>query len=176
MCGIFGYTGTRNASHEILHGLQRLEYRGYDSAGLAVVDDTHDTKLVKSVGRVIELKNIVDHLRLDGHHTGIGHTRWATHGIVTEYNCHPHTSHDKRFFVVHNGIIENYTALRAMLTAKGYVFYGQTDTEVVAKLFAHIFTGDIVETMKLLVHEIEGAYALVFIDKQSPRILFGAKR
>ena len=176
MCGIFGYTGSRNAPQEILRGLQRLEYRGYDSAGLAAIDGHSDTKLIKAVGRVVELRTIVDSLHLENYHTAIGHTRWATHGTVTKENCHPHTSHDRRFFVVHNGIIENYAELRTMLREKGYEFYGETDTEVVAKLFAEIYTGDIFSSLKALVRRIEGAYALVFIDSQSPGVVFGAKR
>lgn len=130
MCGIFGYSGAKNAAPEIVKGLQRLEYRGYDSAGVCTIDSDRSFVLNKAVGKVMELKNKVDaHGGIAS--VGIGHTRWATHGGVTELNCHPHTSSNGRFAVVHNGIIENYSELKKELEAKGHVFYGQTDTEVV---------------------------------------------
>ena len=123
----------------------------------------------------MELRNKIEGVDLSEYIAGIGHTRWATHGGVTENNCHPHTSSNGRFAVVHNGIIENYSELRTMLRNHGYSFYGETDTEVVAKLFEYLFDGDDFETLKKLVTVIEGAYALVFMDRENPGKLFGAK-
>lgn len=129
----------------------------------------------KAIGKVMELKNKVDGYDLSGYTAGIGHTRWATHGSVTENNCHPHTSANGRFTLVHNGIIENYSELRTILEDQGYAFYGETDTEVVAKLFENLFNGDDFKALRKTVSVIEGAYALVFIDKENPGRLFGAK-
>lgn len=154
MCGIFGFTGKQDASNIILKGLSRLEYRGYDSAGLCVLSNEKKFHIGKAVGKVIELKNRITGLDFEGYSTGIGHTRWATHGQVTENNCHPHTSSNGRFAVVHNGIIENYAELKSMLEKKGYVFYGETDTEVAAKLFEHLFTGDDFTTLEKLTNVI----------------------
>lgn len=175
MCGIFGFTGSEDAAPLLLKGLSRLEYRGYDSAGICVVNGNREMYTSKAVGKVMELKNKTDLIDLSGYRSGIGHTRWATHGGVTENNCHPHTSSNGRFAVVHNGIIENYSELRTMLQDQGHTFYGETDTEVVAKLFEHLFDGDDFETLKKLTTVIEGAYALVFMDRENPGKLFGAK-
>ncbi|MDD5376739.1 MAG: glutamine--fructose-6-phosphate transaminase (isomerizing) [Candidatus Gracilibacteria bacterium] len=175
MCGIFGFTGKQDAAPLLLKGLSRLEYRGYDSAGICVVNGNNNFYIGKAVGKVMELRNRTEGVDLAGYTTGIGHTRWATHGGVTTNNCHPHTSSDGRFAVVHNGIIENYSELRTMLQNEGYIFYGETDTEVAAKLFEHLFDEDDFETLKKLTTVIEGAYALVFIDRENPNRLFGAK-
>lgn len=175
MCGIFGFIGKQDAAPLILKGLSRLEYRGYDSAGLCVVNTNSDMYTGKAVGKVMELRNKIEGVNLSGYTTGIGHTRWATHGGVTENNCHPHTSSSGRFAVVHNGIIENYSELRTILQDQGFVFYGETDTEVVAKLFEYLFNGDDIKTLKKLTSIVEGAYALVFIDRENPGRLFGAK-
>jgi len=175
MCGIFGFTGKQDAIPLLLKGLSRLEYRGYDSAGICAVANNNDLYINKAVGKVMELKNKVGGAGLSGYTTGIGHTRWATHGGVTENNCHPHTSSNGRFAVVHNGIIENYAELRTMLQIQGYIFYGETDTEVAAKLFEYLFDGDDFGTLQKLVSVIEGAYALVFLDRENPERLFGAK-
>lgn len=155
MCGIFGFTGTKDAATTILKGLSRLEYRGYDSAGICVVNGGGGMCTYKAVGKVMELKNKVEDENLSGYTTGIGHTRWATHGGVTENNCHPHTSSNGRFAVVHNGIIENYSELRMILEDQGYSFYGETDTEVVAKLFENLFNGDDFKTLRKLTSVIE---------------------
>ncbi|MDD2891643.1 MAG: glutamine--fructose-6-phosphate transaminase (isomerizing) [Candidatus Gracilibacteria bacterium] len=175
MCGIFGFTGGKDAAPILLKGLSRLEYRGYDSAGICMISKNRDLYINKAIGKVMELKNKINLSSLSEYTTGIGHTRWATHGGVTENNCHPHTSANGRFAVVHNGIIENYSELRTMLQGQGYQFYGETDTEVAAKLFEHLFMGDDFETLKKLTTVIEGAYALVFLDKENPGKLFGAK-
>ena len=133
MCGIVGYTGTQNAAPILLEGLKKLEYRGYDSAGIAVVQDNH-ISVSKVTGRIAGLAEKTDDGKLLPGMTGIGHTRWATHGAPTEPNAHPHTSNNGRFAVVHNGIIENYMDLREELTRKGYHFESETDTEVVVHL------------------------------------------
>lgn len=115
MCGIFGFTGIKDAAPILLKGLSRLEYRGYDSSGICMINKEYNIYTCKAVGKVMELRNKIEEIDLAGYTTGIGHTRWATHGGVTENNCHPHTSSNKRFAVVHNGIIENYSELRTML-------------------------------------------------------------
>ena len=175
MCGIFGFTGSQDAAPILIKWLSRLEYRGYDSAGICVVNEKSNLKTSKAIGKVMELKNKTDYAELVGYSTGIGHTRWATHGGVTEKNCHPHTSSNGRFAVVHNGIIENYSELKTILQDQGHNFYGETDTEVVAKLFESLFDGDDFRTMKKVAAVIEWAYALVFIDKEHPNRLFGVK-
>lgn len=175
MCGIFGYLWHKRASGEVIRGLQRLEYRGYDSAGICLLNDKKHIKLLKSTGKVQELKNIIETINLESYNIWIWHTRWATHGKVTEKNCHPHVSDDKRFYVVHNGIIENYSLLRDILEKKGMKFYSETDTEVAVNMFQNVYNGDTMDSMKKLVSHLEGAYALVFIDKEDPNLLFGAK-
>ena len=133
MCGIVGYTGSQNAAPVLLEGLKKLEYRGYDSAGIAVVQD-QTIAVSKVMGRIAGLcEKTADGSLLPGT-TGIGHTRWATHGAPTDINAHPHTSNDGKFAVVHNGIIENYLELRQELTQKGYHFESETDTEVIVHL------------------------------------------
>ena len=126
MCGIVGYVGKQKASAILLEGLKRLEYRGYDSAGLAVEHD-HKFEIAKKVGRVEILAKLAAQQRLSGT-TGISHTRWATHGGVTDANAHPHVSSDGRFAIVHNGVIENYAGMKKFLLGKGYTFASETDT------------------------------------------------
>lgn len=177
MCWIFWYLGRPgHAGREIIAGLQRLEYRGYDSAGICVVNHEKKVEVIKSVGKVANLKIKTDTVDLNTYHVGIGHTRWATHGGVTEPNCHPHLSQTGRFVVIHNGIIENYRELKDELIEKGYTFYSETDTEIVAKLFEDMFTGDHLETLVSLTKRIEWAYGLVFIDRDNPDRIFGTKQ
>ena len=128
MCGIFGYVGPKNASQVVLEGLKRLEYRGYDSWGIAIVAD--EIKVNKQVGSIGDLSSSVN---LPGSTIGIGHTRWATHGGITETNAHPHLSSDKTFALAQNGIVENYQELKNTLIKKGYKFQTETDTEVIVK-------------------------------------------
>ena len=135
MCGIVGYVGTRKAATIILEGLKRLEYRGYDSAGMAIAQDGH-LELLKTVGRVAQLSKEASHVRFSGT-VGIGHTRWATHGGVTEANAHPHVSSDGKFALIHNGVIENFSQIKAFLLGKNYTFKSQTDTEVLCNLIAY---------------------------------------
>ena len=176
MCGIVGYIGTRPAREIILTGLKRLEYRGYDSAGLALVNG--DTKIFKCKGRVNDLEEMVMKSDFDGK-TGMGHTRWATHGEPNEINAHPQVSYKGNFIIVHNGIIENYALLKKHLQGRGIVFASQTDTEVLANLIEHLYIeGDLTaeQAITLALNRVEGAYGLVIICTKEPDRLFAAKK
>jgi glucosamine--fructose-6-phosphate aminotransferase (isomerizing) len=163
MCGIVGYIGNENAVPYLLESLSRLEYRGYDSAGIAVLTEKGiETK--KSTGRVSALKENIKKQPFKSS-LGIGHTRWATHGEVSERNAHPHISYKGEFAVVHNGIIENYAALRDKLKDEGYAFVSDTDSEVVAHLLERDFSGDLISSLMKTVKKLEGAYALAVICK-----------
>jgi glucosamine--fructose-6-phosphate aminotransferase (isomerizing) len=176
MCGIIGYVGSRQCRDLLLQGLQRLEYRGYDSAGLSLVNDDS----VGSVHAVGNLQNLRDAVaRSNGYlqgSTGIGHTRWATHGRVTEANAHPHWDTSKRFHIVLNGIVENWTELRDRLRADGAEFTSETDAEVVAHLIASHFTGDLVEAVRLAYNDLRGHYAFVAMSADQPDVLVGARK
>ncbi len=174
MCGIVGYVGDEQATGFLLDGLKRLEYRGYDSSGIAVFD-----------GKVIDVEKTVGKLdalmlKVEGNPPpgvlGIGHTRWATHGRPSDSNSHPHLSDDKKFAVVHNGIIENYLELKEELVKKGYTFASETDTEVVAQLMQEHYNGDFLATVKKVLTIIEGSYALVFMTSYAPDQLICAKK
>ena len=175
MCGIVGYIGDDKATPILLNGLEKLEYRGYDSAGVAVYQN-HSVEVVKSKGR---LKNLCDILTSDNHMTGtlgIGHTRWATHGEPSDINSHPHCSENGSFAVVHNGIIENYLYLRDYLMNKGKRFASETDTELVAQLLQYYYNGNIIETIIKVLSKIEGAYALGIICKDDPDTLYAVRK
>ncbi len=181
MCGIVGAVATRNIVPILVQGLQRLEYRGYDSCGVAV--HAGGLKRARSTARVAELMEQVQATHLEGL-VGIAHTRWATHGAPAVHNAHPHFSHGPgldaaskpgRIALVHNGIIENHDELRAMLKAKGYVFESQTDTEVIAHLIDSIYDGDIFEAVKAAVKQLHGAYAIGVFCKDEPQRLIGAR-
>ena len=175
MCGIVGYIGDDKATPILLNGLEKLEYRGYDSAGVAVYQN-HSVEVVKSKGR---LKNLCDILTSDNHMTGtlgIGHTRWATHGEPSDINSHPHCSENGSFAVVHNGIIENYLYLRDYLMNKGKRFASETDTEVVAQLLEYYYNGNILDTIIKVLSKIEGAYALGIIWKDDPDTLYAVRK
>lgn len=174
MCGIVGYTGTSNAAPILLEGLQRLEYRGYDSAGIAV--DTGD-KLTsaRAEGRLQNLCDITDNGNGIVGTSGIGHTRWATHGAPTTNNAHPHMSNDGKFAIVHNGIIENYAELRNELIKDGYEFHSETDTEVVVHLLEKYYKGDFKQAVMKSVARIEGSYALGIICKDFPNQIITVK-
>jgi len=177
MCWIFAYNGRENPLPLLVEWLRNLEYRGYDSAGVfAVAADGHFF-LEKAVGKVSVLATKVEknETKNEAYITGIAHTRWATHGGVTEANSHPHKSSNDRFFVVHNGIIENYRELKDALMKKGYVFYSETDTEVVAKLLEDMYDGDILSTFERVLAHLVGAYALAVVDREHPDTLIGAK-
>lgn len=167
MCGIVGFTGKRDAAPILLEGLKKLEYRGYDSAGIAVERDGK-IALSKVSGKVANLCEKTDDGKTMPGCAGIGHTRWATHGAPTDANAHPHMSSDGRFSVVHNGIIENYIALRDELAAKGYGFSSQTDTEVIAHLIEMYYHGDFKEAVMKTAARLEGSYALGIICAECP--------
>ena len=176
MCGIIGYVGSRECRDLLLQGLQRLEYRGYDSAGLSLVTDG-SIGSVHAVGNLQNLREAV--ARSNGHlkgSTGIGHTRWATHGRVTEANAHPHWDTSERFHIVLNGIVENWTELRERLRAQGAEFTSETDAEVVAHLIASHFDGDLVEAVRLAYNDLRGHYAFVAMSADEPEVLVGARK
>lgn len=169
MCGIVGYVGCRDAAPLIMDGLQRLEYRGYDSAGIAVIQD-QNIHLRRDVGKLANLRNRLADQPVTGC-VGIGHTRWATHGIPAEHNAHPHISMDGQFVVVHNGIVENYRQLRAELATQGVVFKSDTDTEVIVHLIAQCASStdsDITEATRAAVRRLKGAHAIVVMSAQQP--------
>lgn len=168
MCGIVGYVGTQDATSLILDGLQRLEYRGYDSAGIAVINDSQ-INIRRDVGKLGNLRGRIESSPLVGS-IGIGHTRWATHGVPAEHNAHPHISMDGQFVVVHNGIVENYLELREELVANGIEFASETDTEVIVQLIAHYAKsgGDITEITRKAVRKLRGAHAIVVMSKAQP--------
>lgn len=176
MCGIVGYTGHRNAYSIIIGGLERLEYRGYDSSGIALLNGT--LNVYKKKGKVADLKNALVHSKLDGH-TGIGHTRWATHGEPNDLNAHPHFSYSKDLVIVHNGIIENYNVIKQDLINKGYQFESQTDTEVLITFIEDIQKNtqtSLEESVRLALQKVIGAYAIVVMSKNSPKTLIAARK
>lgn len=173
MCGIVGYIGEKQAAPILIEGLRRLEYRGYDSAGIAIAGDK--VTVVKEKGRIDNLQAEVDKIYPDGT-VGIGHTRWATHGIPDNLNAHPHTSMNGIVTLVHNGIIENYIEIKNELIEKGYVFKSETDTEVIAQLFDHLFNGNAVETMIKVAERIDGSYAVAMIVKGFEDKVFAMKK
>ena len=178
MCGIIGYVGHQQAAPILLDGLARMEYRGYDSAGVAVRSETKGLQVYKSKGRLQVLSDMI-HGGADVEGTlGIGHTRWATHGEPNDINAHPHVSQSGRIAVVHNGIIENYAELKEQLLHKGYGFRSETDTEVVAQLLDYYYAdcGDIFEAMIRMLHAVDGAYALGIICADYPDRLLCARK
>ena len=175
MCGIVGYIGFNQASDFLLDGMAKLEYRGYDSAGIAVIGVDNVIKIQKKVGRLANLEAIVKADPNEGT-VGIGHTRWATHGRPSDMNSHPHSSEDGKFAVVHNGIIENYMPLKEELIEKGYYFKSETDTEVVAHLLADMYDGDFVGTVRRMLARVDGAYALEIICADEPDKIICTKK
>ena len=175
MCGIVGYIGSQNAQDFVIDGLEKLEYRGYDSAGIAVNTGKSEFDIVKKVGRLKNLENALKENPLEGN-IGIGHTRWATHGKPSDINSHPHFNKDKTLVVVHNGIIENYLELKKDLIAKGYEFVSETDTEVVVHLLDSLYEGDLLEAVKKLLKIIKGAYALGMMSISEPDRIIAARK
>ena len=173
MCGIVGYIGEKQAAPILVEGLRRLEYRGYDSAGVAIAGQK--VTVVKEKGRIDNLKAEIDRVYPVGT-VGIGHTRWATHGIPDNINAHPHTSMNGIVTLVHNGIIENYIEIKNELTGKGYVFKSETDTEVIAQLFDSLFNGNAVETMINTAARLQGSYAVAMLVKGFPDKVFTMKK
>lgn len=174
MCGIVGYVGPRNVSEVVVGGLRKLEYRGYDSSGIATIDDKQ-LRVVKAVGRLSALEERLSTEPVQGS-LGIGHTRWATHGRPSDENAHPHQDCSGRFAIVHNGIVENYLALREELTAKGHQFKSETDTEVVVHLIEELYNGDFMQTMVQVGKRLHGAYALVAITKDAPGTIIAMRK
>ncbi len=175
MCGIVGYIGKEQAAPVLLDGLSKLEYRGYDSAGMAVYDGKK-IQVQKAAGRLKVLDEQTHNGNAMPGTVGIGHTRWATHGAPSDVNAHPHYSQDETIAVVHNGIIENYLKLRKKLQARGYQFRSETDTEVVAMLLEHYYKGDPLEAIGKVMHRVEGSYALGILFADHPDIVYSVRR
>jgi glucosamine--fructose-6-phosphate aminotransferase (isomerizing) len=176
MCGIVGYIGYRDAYPIVIKGLHRLEYRGYDSAGIALYDK--ELKVYKKAGKVSDLENFVKDVSLQGT-VGMGHTRWATHGAPSDRNSHPHSSGDRKLTIIHNGIIENYANIKETLLAKGHVFKSDTDTEVLIHLVEDIQkeTGlDLYEAVRITLNKVIGAYAIVIMSADEPNELIAARK
>jgi len=171
VCGIIGYNGFRNADNVLIEGLKRLEYRGYDSAGIGVIGK--NLKVFKEVGEISKLEKDIP--KLDGT-IGIGHTRWATHGGVNKENAHPHLSGNKKIAIIHNGIIENFKKLRENLEKQGVKFQSQTDTEVIAHLIEKSYTGNIQDAVVSALKKIQGSYALLVISSDEPDKIIGARK
>ena len=174
MCGIVGYIGPRNASEVLLGGLARLEYRGYDSAGVAIIDGGQ-LSVQRRVGKLINLRMALSAEPVAGR-VGIGHTRWATHGKPSEENAHPHVDCTGRIAVVHNGIIENYAELREQLAAAGHILRSETDTETIAHLVESYFTGDLTAAVSRAIADLEGAYALAVVHLDDPETIIAARQ
>jgi glucosamine--fructose-6-phosphate aminotransferase (isomerizing) len=174
MCGIVGYIGSHKAVPIILEGLKRLEYRGYDSAGLAVCGDDNQLAIRRAQGKLRNLEEVIRQSPLEGTF-GIGHTRWATHGRPTEENAHPHRDCNGTLVVVHNGIIENYLALKRRLQSQGHVFITETDTEVIAHLVESHFNGNLEDAVRAAVREFTGSFAMAVISSADPRKIVAAR-
>ncbi|MDN3479277.1 glutamine--fructose-6-phosphate transaminase (isomerizing) [Curtobacterium sp. APC 4022] len=178
MCGIVGYVGSNSSTDVLLGGLRRLEYRGYDSAGIAVVDPAGDLTSAKKAGKLQMLIDELDTNPIADGGTGIGHTRWATHGGPTDENAHPHLADDGKLALIHNGIIENFAPLKDELLAEGVVFHSETDSEVAAHLVAREFrqTHDLTEAMRRTVARLDGAFTLLVVHSDQPGVVVGARR
>ncbi len=180
MCGIVGFTGKVQAAPILLEGLSRLEYRGYDSAGIAVQNPSGTIEVVKTKGRLNALYDMTDEGKAVNGVCGIGHTRWATHGEPSTRNAHPHYSRDQKIAVVHNGIIENFRELRDRLVRKGYTFRSETDTEVVAQLLYYYYTGvsggDALDAISRMMLRVRGAYALCILFQDQPGVIYAARK
>lgn len=174
MCGIVGYIGKRDTQTVLIEGLKKLEYRGYDSAGIAVFTP-EGLQIAKSIGRLANLESKLEDTPLLGR-AGIGHTRWATHGKPSDVNSHPHTDHSQKFSVVHNGIVENYLELKEELISQGYVFVSETDTEVISHLVAREYDGDIVKAVQKAISYMRGAFALGVLTEYEPNKLVAVRQ
>ena len=173
MCGIVGYTGFQDAYDVVINGLRRLEYRGYDSAGIVLEDKNNNFEVKKTKGKVSDLEEIAESLKGTSH-IGMGHTRWATHGVPSDRNSHPHLSNDGKIAIVHNGIIENYDTIKTMLIGKGFNFLSETDTEVLVNLIQYILDTQSIsfpEAVRYALNEVHGAYAITVMHKDYPGVL-----
>src|ERR1043165_9745537 len=175
MCGIVGYTGPREAGPILIEGLQRLEYRGYDSAGIALVDEDGDLFVEKKAGKLANLQTAIAD-RTPHAAIGLAHTRWATHGRPNDLNAHPHQDCTGNITVIHNGIIENFRQLRDMLEAEGNTLRSETDTEAIAHLVEDAYAGDLADAVRAALSRVEGAYSLVIMHKGEPDRLVGARQ
>ena len=189
MCGIVAYVGRKIAQPLLIEGLKRLEYRGYDSAGIAVIDDAGNLHVRRAAGRISVLESSLHNGKtFPPSHLGMAHTRWATHGAPNETNAHPHLDDTGRIAIVHNGIIENYAALKRVLTERGHTFKSQTDTEVLAMLIGHLYTemqsknhiapgtSILQRAVQAALHEVEGTYGIAVICKDEPDTLVVARK
>ncbi|MBR5739577.1 MAG: glutamine--fructose-6-phosphate aminotransferase, partial [Lachnospiraceae bacterium] len=174
MCGIVGYVGKEQAAPVLLEGLKKLEYRGYDSAGIAVMNEA-GIRIEKVSGRIAALSEKTNDGKALRGTLGIGHTRWATHGAPTDTNAHPHLSNDGRFAIVYNGIIENYAAIREELIREGYVFESETDTEVIVHLLEKYYDGDMKTTVRQVASRLTGSYALGILCSEYPDRIFAVR-
>ena len=161
MCGITAYAGKENALPFLLQGLEKLEYRGYDSAGVTLVS-SHHLETYKAKGRLTNLEKILSE-KEHPEHTGIGHTRWATHGVPSNMNSHPHTNESETISIVHNGIIENYASIKECLLEQGYTFQSQTDSEVIVHMLDYYYQGDMMYALKKCVQYLQGSFALCVV-------------
>lgn len=178
MCGIVGYVGPGSTVDILLSGLRRLEYRGYDSAGVAVISDTGELNIDKRAGKLKNLEAALDRAPIPPGHTGIGHTRWATHGGPTDENAHPHLGDNGKLAVIHNGIIENFAPLKQRLLDDGFTLISETDTEVAAVLLGREYekSGDLLEAFRATVSQLEGAFTLLAVHQDHPGLVVGARR
>ncbi len=176
MCGIVGFIGEQEAAPILLEGLARMEYRGYDSAGLALLDPVKGLQVAKAKGRLSVLSEKVDGGKKLFGTIGVGHTRWATHGEPSDVNSHPLLSDSGRIAVVHNGIIENYMEIKEFLQERGVLFHSDTDTEVVAQLLDYYYQGDILDAVQKVLHRIEGSYGLGIVCAEHPEQLIAARK
>ena len=178
MCGIVGYIGKREAYPILIKGLHRLEYRGYDSAGVALINPEGQLNIYKAKGKVVELESFASEKDTRGS-IGIAHTRWATHGEPNTQNAHPHYSESERLAIIHNGIIENYAVLKAGLMEQGYTFKSDTDTEVLVQLIEYTQVNkhvDLKTAVQLALQQVIGAYAIAILDKEHPDTLIAARK
>ena len=178
MCGIVGYLGTRDAYPILIKGLRRLEYRGYDSAGVAMINSDGNLNVYKTKGKVDNLTEFCTDKDVSGS-IGIAHTRWATHGEPSSRNAHPHYSESRNLAIIHNGIIENYADIKAKLIEKGVTFQSDTDTEVLVQLVEYVMNQknlDLVQAVQVALFQVIGAYAIAIIDKRDPKQIVAARK
>src|SRR6266496_1647385 len=175
MCGIVGYTGPREAGPILIEGLRRLEYRGYDSAGIALVDERGELFVEKRAGKLSNLATAIAE-RTPHAAVGLAHTRWATHGRPNDLNAHPHVDCTGRITVIHNGIIENFQELRDGLAERGHTLTSETDTEAIAHLVEEAYTGDIADAVRAALRRLDGAYALAVMHRDEADRIVGARK
>ncbi|MFI3266230.1 MAG: class II glutamine amidotransferase, partial [Rikenellaceae bacterium] len=178
MCGIVGYIGKQDAYPILIEGLKKLEYRGYDSAGIALIDSSGSLNVYKAKGKVADLEAAVEGKDIEGT-IGVAHTRWATHGEPSNINAHPHYSASENLAIIHNGIIENYSVLKQMLSNNGYTFRGTTDSEVLIHFIEYIKESqklDLLTAVQFALNQVIGAYAIAVIEKNNPDRIIAARK